>query len=69
MEEKCADIISDMLFLISQDIRHLLDEDFDSLEDAIENLAENVETLSDDIYENKIVYNSSCAGNVTYNMK
>lgn len=69
MEDKYADIISDMLYLISRDIHILLDKDFDNLEDAIINLEENVEMLSDNIYKDKVVYNSSCAGKVTYNMK
>ena len=69
MEDKHRDIVSDMLYLISRDIHNLLDKDFNSLEDAIIKLEENVEMLSDNFYKDKVVYNSISAGKVTYNIE
>ena len=56
MEEKYRDIIEELLYLISEDIDKLLDEDGDSIVDAITTLSHRVNKLSDDIYEDEIIY-------------
>ena len=56
MEEKYRDNMSELLYYISTDIEKLLDEDYEDVVDAIIALARKVNKLSDDIYEDEIVY-------------
>ena len=48
--------MSELLYHISIDIEKLLDEDYDDVIDAITNLAREVNILSDNMYEDEIVY-------------
>lgn len=58
MEEKYREIMSELLYYISDDIDNLLYEDYEDAVDAIAILARKVNRLSDAIYENgEIVYN------------
>lgn len=56
MEEKYREIMSELLYYISIDIEKLLDEDYDAVIDAITKLAREVNILSDNFYEDEIVY-------------
>ena len=57
MEEKYREIMSELLYYISDDIDNLLYEDYEDAVDAITALARKVNRLSDDIYEDgEIVY-------------
>lgn len=56
MAENYREIIDELLYLISEDIYNLLDKDGDDIEDAIFFLAKKVNKISDDIYEDEIVY-------------
>lgn len=57
MEEKYREIMSELLYYISDDIDNLLYEGYEDVEDAIAVLARKVNRLSDGIYENgEIVY-------------
>ena len=57
MEEKYREIVSELLYYISDDIDTLLYEDYDDIIEAISRLARKVNILSDRIYENgEIVY-------------
>ena len=56
MEEKYREIMSELLYYISIDIEKLLDEDYDDVIDAITKLAREVNILSDNFYEDEIVY-------------
>lgn len=57
MEEKYREIMSELLYYISDDIDNLLYEGYEDVEDAITVLARKVNRLSDGIYENgEIVY-------------
>lgn len=56
MEEKYRDIMEELLYLIGEDIYSLLDEDYEDVEDAITTLSRRVNKLSDDMYEDKVVY-------------
>lgn len=56
MEEKYRDIMEELLYLIGEDIYSLLNEDDESIVDAIIALSRRVNKLSDDVYEDKIVY-------------
>lgn len=65
MEEKHRDNMSELLYYISTDIEKLLDEDYEGVVDAIIALARKVNKLSDDIYEDEVVYERP-AGRVDY---
>lgn len=57
MEEKYREIMSELLYYISDDIEKLLYDDYEDVEGAIIALARKVNRLSDDIYEDgEIVY-------------
>ena len=57
MEEKYSDIISQLLYYMSDDIDRLLNTDYDHVGNAIIALSRRVNRLSDDIYEDgEIVY-------------
>ena len=56
MEDKYRDIMSELLYHISVDIENLVYEDYDTIIDAITDLARQVNILSDNIYEDEIVY-------------
>jgi len=56
MEDKYKEIIDELLYNIGEDIISLLDKDCDDIVDAILNLHKNVNELSSDIYNDKIVY-------------
>lgn len=59
MEEKYRDIMEELLYQISVDIYNLLEVDYEDAVDAIQTLSRKVEKLSDDIYEDEIVYKRS----------
>lgn len=65
MEEKYRDNISKLLDYISADIEKLVDEDYEDLIDAIFILARNVSKVSEEIYDNDIVYERP-AGRIDY---
>lgn len=57
MEEKYREIMSELLYYISDDIDNLLYEDYEDAVDAIAALARKINRLSDAIYENgEIIY-------------
>ena len=57
MEEKYREIMSELLYYISDDIEKLLYDDYEDVEGAIIALARKVNRLSDDVYEDgEIVY-------------
>ena len=58
MEEKYRDIMEELIYQISLDIYDLLNTE-DDIVDAIYNLVRKVEKLSDDMYEDEIVYKCS----------
>lgn len=59
MEEKYREILEELLYKISVDVYSILDEEYESAVDAIVSLARRIEQLSDDIYEDEIVYRRS----------
>lgn len=65
MEEKYRENMSELLYYISTDIEKLLNEDYEDIVDAITTLSRNVNKLSDDIYEDEIIYERP-AGRVDY---
>ena len=56
MEEKYRDIMSELLYLISEDIYNLLNEDYESIVNAITTLSHKLNKLSEDVYEDEVVY-------------
>ncbi len=56
MEEKYRDVMSQLLYYISDDIDRLLNTDYDHVANAIIGLSRRVNKLSDDIYKDEIVY-------------
>lgn len=59
MEEKYREIMNELLYLISKDVYSLLNEDDASIVDAITSLSDSIEKLSEDIYEDDVVYERS----------
>lgn len=59
MEEKYREILNELLYLISKDVYSLLNEDDASIVDAITSLSDSIEKLSEDIYEDDVVYERS----------
>ena len=68
MEEKYRDIMEELLYQISVDIYNLLDEDYDDIVEAIGRLSRKVERLSDDIYEDEIVYERSGRADLKFSL-
>ena len=68
MEEKYRDIMEELLYQISVDIYSLLDEDYDDIVEAIGRLSRKVERLSDDIYEDEIVYKRSGRADLKFSL-
>jgi hypothetical protein len=67
MKEKYREIMEELLYHVSRDIYNLLDEE--DIVDAITNLSNKVEKLSDDLWEDEIVYESSESGKVKYSLR
>lgn len=68
MEEKYRDIMEELLYQISVDIYNLLEIDYEDAVDAIQTLSRKVEKLSDDIYEDEIVYERSGRGDLRFSL-
>ena len=68
MEEKYRDIMEELLYQISVDIYNLLEVDYEYMVDAIQSLSRKVEKLSDDIYEDEIVYKRSGRGDLKFSL-
>lgn len=68
MEEKYRDIMEELLYQISVDIYNLLDEDYDDIVEAIGRLSRKVERLSDDIYEDEIIYERSGRADLKFSL-
>lgn len=68
MEEKYRDIMEELLYQISVDIYGLLEKDYEDLVDAIQALSRKVEKLSDDIYEDEIVYERSGRADLKFSL-
>lgn len=67
MEEKYRDIMEELIYQISLDIYDLLNTE-DDIVDAIYNLVRKVEKLSDDMYEDEIVYKRSGKSDLRFNL-
>ena len=68
MEEKYRDIMEELLYQISVDIYNLLEEDYEDVVDAISALSRKVEKLSDDIYEDEIIYKRSGRADLKFSL-
>lgn len=68
MEEKYRDIMEELLYQISVDIYNLLEVDYEDAIDAIQALSRKVEKLSDDIYEDEIVYERSGRADLKFSL-
>ena len=68
MEEKYRDIMEELLYQISVDIYNLLEVDYEDAVDAIQSLSRKVERLSDDIYEDEIVYERSGRADLKFSL-
>ena len=68
MEEKYRDIMEELLYQISVDIYNLLEVDYEDVVDAIQALSRKVEKLSDDIYEDEIVYERSGRADLKFSL-
>lgn len=69
MEEKHREILEELLYQISVDVYSILDEEYESVVDAIIALAARIEQLSDDIYEDEIVYRRSGKEDFKFNLQ
>lgn len=69
MEEKYRDIMNELFYQISVDIYSLLDEDYDDIVEAIGRLSRRVERLSDDIYDDEIVYQRSGRSDLRFSLQ
>lgn len=67
MEEKYREFMEELLYYVSRDIYNLLDEE--DIVEAITNLSNKVEKLSDYMYEDEIIYETSEFGKVKYSLK
>lgn len=68
MENKYREIFEELLYHISVDIYDLLEED--DVVEAITNLSQKVERLSDDVmYKNQLVYKRPGCVNVTWDLR
>ena len=56
MEDKYRETMESLLYQVSKDIYNLLDEDSENIVEAITDLSEKVEKLSDDMWEDEITY-------------
>jgi hypothetical protein len=68
MEEKYRDIMEELLYQISVDIYNLLEVDYEDAVDEIQTLSRKVEKLSDDIYEDEIVYERSGRADLRFSL-
>ena len=68
MEEKYRDIMEELLRQIGVDIYNLLEVDYGDAVDAIQTLSRKVEKLSDDIYEDEIVYERSGRADLRFSL-
>lgn len=68
MEEKYRDMMEELLYQISVDIENLADTDYEDVIDAIFALSRKVEKLSDDIYNNEIVYERSGRSDLKFSL-
>lgn len=68
MEEKYRDIMEELLYQISVDIYNLLEVDYKDAVDAIQALSRKVEKLSDDIYEDEIIYERSGRADLKFSL-
>lgn len=68
MEEKYRDIMEELLYQISVDIYSLLEVDFEDVIDEIQALSRKVEKLSDDIYNDDIVYERSGRADLKFSL-
>lgn len=57
MESKYRAIMETLLYKISEDIYSLVDVDYGDIIEAITNLSDKVEKLSDDMWNDKVSYN------------
>lgn len=68
MEEKYRDIMEELLYQISVDIYSLLEVNFEDVVDEIQALSRKVEKLSDDIYNDDIVYERSGRADLKFSL-
>lgn len=60
--------MEELLYQISVDIYNLLEEDYEDVVDAIQALSRKVKKLSDDIYEDEIVYKRSGRSDLKFSL-
>lgn len=68
MEEKYRDIMEELLYQISVDIYSLLEVNFEDVVDEIQALSRKVEKLSDDIYNDDIIYERSGRADLKFSL-
>lgn len=70
MEDKYREIFEQLLYHISVDIYDLLEEDSSDIVEAITDLSQKVERLSDDvIYKDQLVYRRPGCVDLTWDLR